>query len=208
MSDGHFIPKHGGYESLQSYRKALIVYQATRAFCKSYFHKYDRTIDQMVQAARSGKQNIIEGSMASAGSQEIDQNNYGQNNYTKRVTGFHKMTTKLSSGSVMYNKIGTVVVEDGKVASLISETMAGPQPSTASALDARFAKIKQLAESDAAARLQAEKEAELEAEKQRVAREEELRYEEKMRLEYQWKESYDERTRQLNHDHDINIILR
>ena len=68
----HFIPKHGGYESLQSYRKALIVYQATRAFCKSYFHKYDRTIDQMVQAARSGKQNIIEGSMASGTSKETE----------------------------------------------------------------------------------------------------------------------------------------
>lgn len=68
----HFIPKHGGYENLQSYRRSLIVYQATRAFCKSYFHKYDRTIDQMVQAARSGKQNIIEGSMASGTSKETE----------------------------------------------------------------------------------------------------------------------------------------
>jgi four helix bundle suffix protein len=68
----HFIPKHGGYESLQSYRRSLVVYQATRAFCKSYFGKYDRTIDQMVQAARSGKQNIIEGSMASGTSKETE----------------------------------------------------------------------------------------------------------------------------------------
>lgn len=72
MSEEHFIPKHGGYENLQSYRKALIAYQATRAFCKSYFQKYDRTIDQMVQAARSGKQNIIEGSMASGTSKETE----------------------------------------------------------------------------------------------------------------------------------------
>lgn len=68
----HFIPKHGGYETLQSYRRSLVVYQATRAFCKSYFGKYDRTIDQMVQAARSGKQNIIEGSMASGTSKETE----------------------------------------------------------------------------------------------------------------------------------------
>ena len=68
----HFIPKHGGYENLQSYRRSLVVYQATRAFYKTYFHKYDRTIDQMVQAARSGKQNIIEGSMASGTSKETE----------------------------------------------------------------------------------------------------------------------------------------
>ena len=68
----HFIPKHGGYENLQSYRRSLVVYQATRAVCKSYFHKYDRTIDQMVQTARSGKQNIIEGSMASGTSKETE----------------------------------------------------------------------------------------------------------------------------------------
>lgn len=68
----HFIPKHGGYENLQSYRRSLVVYRATRAFCKVYFHKFDRTIDQMIQAARSGKQNIIEGSMASGTSKETE----------------------------------------------------------------------------------------------------------------------------------------
>lgn len=72
MSDEHFIPKHGGYQNLQSYRRSLVVYQATRAFCKGYFHRFDRTIDQMVQAARSGKQNIIEGSMASGTSKEME----------------------------------------------------------------------------------------------------------------------------------------
>ncbi|MFA7257423.1 MAG: hypothetical protein WC047_07620 [Kiritimatiellales bacterium] len=54
MSEEHFIPKHGGYESLQSYRKALIAYQATRAFCKSYFQKYDRTIEEGKEGRKEG----------------------------------------------------------------------------------------------------------------------------------------------------------
>lgn len=60
-----FIPKHGGYRNLLSYRKALIVYDATVCFCGRFVDRYDRTRDQMIQAARSGKQNIVEGSMAS-----------------------------------------------------------------------------------------------------------------------------------------------
>lgn len=71
MPDG-FIPAHGGYENLQSYRRSLVVFQATKKFCREYFDKYDRTIDQMVQAARSGKQNIIEGSKASGTSKETE----------------------------------------------------------------------------------------------------------------------------------------
>lgn len=71
MADG-FIPPHGGYQELQSYRKSLVVYQATRKFCRDFFDKYDRTIDQMVQAARSGKQNILEGSRASGTSKETE----------------------------------------------------------------------------------------------------------------------------------------
>lgn len=60
-----FIPPHGGYQELQSYRRSLVVFQATQKFCREFFGKFDRTVDQMVQAARSGKQNILEGSMAS-----------------------------------------------------------------------------------------------------------------------------------------------
>lgn len=60
-----FIPKHGGYRNLITYQKAEIIYDGTVYFCKRFFNKYDRTIDQMVQAARSGKQNIAEASMAS-----------------------------------------------------------------------------------------------------------------------------------------------
>jgi len=67
-----FIPKHGGYENLISYQKAEIIYDGTYYFCHKYFQRYDRTIDQMIQAARSGKQNIVEGSMASGTSKETE----------------------------------------------------------------------------------------------------------------------------------------
>ncbi|MDI6735258.1 MAG: four helix bundle suffix domain-containing protein [bacterium] len=65
-----FIPPHGGYKNLLSYQKAEIVYDATVYFCARFLKKYDRTYDQMVQAARSGKQNIIEGSQVSGTSKE------------------------------------------------------------------------------------------------------------------------------------------
>jgi four helix bundle suffix protein len=71
MAEG-FIPPHGGYQQLLSYRKAEIVYDATVYFCARFLDKRDRTYDQMIQAARSGKQNIVEGSMASATSKETE----------------------------------------------------------------------------------------------------------------------------------------
>lgn len=67
-----FIPLHGGYRNLITYQKAEIIYDGTIYFTKRFFGKYDRTIDQMVQAARSGKQNIAEASMASATSKETE----------------------------------------------------------------------------------------------------------------------------------------
>lgn len=67
-----FIPPHGGYEDLLSFQKARIVYDGTVRFCERFFRKGDRTIDQMVQAARSGKQNILEGSQASGTSKETE----------------------------------------------------------------------------------------------------------------------------------------
>ena len=67
-----FIPKHGGYKNLLSYQKAEIVYDATVRFCDRFVSKFSRTHDQMVQAARSGKQNIVEGSMASASSKRTE----------------------------------------------------------------------------------------------------------------------------------------
>jgi four helix bundle suffix protein len=67
-----FIPQHGGYKNLITYQKSEIIYDGTIYFTKRFFRKYDRTIDQMVQAARSGKQNIVEASMASGTSKEME----------------------------------------------------------------------------------------------------------------------------------------
>jgi len=69
---GGFIPAHGGYEKLLSYQKALVIYDATLYFCNRFIDKKSRTHDQMVQAARSGKQNILEGSEASGTSKETE----------------------------------------------------------------------------------------------------------------------------------------
>lgn len=67
-----FIPKHGGYEDLLSFKKSRIVYDATVLFCEKFIDRRSRTVDQMVQAARSGKQNILEGSQASGTSRETE----------------------------------------------------------------------------------------------------------------------------------------
>jgi four helix bundle suffix protein len=66
------IPAHGGYRELKSYQMAEIVYDATVGFCDRFISKRSRTHDQMVQAARSGKQNIAEGSMASGTSKKTE----------------------------------------------------------------------------------------------------------------------------------------
>ncbi|MDI7260518.1 MAG: four helix bundle suffix domain-containing protein [Thermodesulfobacteriota bacterium] len=66
------IPPHGGYRELQSYRMAEIVFDATAVFCGRFIDRRSRTHDQMVQAARSGKQNIAEGSMASGTSKKTE----------------------------------------------------------------------------------------------------------------------------------------
>ena len=70
--DNGFIPPHGNYQELLSYKKSAIVYSATVKFCERFISIKDRTYDQMVQAARSGKQNIIEGSKASGTSKETE----------------------------------------------------------------------------------------------------------------------------------------
>lgn len=67
-----FIPKHGGYRNLITIQKSEIIYDGTVFFCNRFFRKYDRTIDQMVQATHSGKQNIAEASMASATLKETE----------------------------------------------------------------------------------------------------------------------------------------
>ena len=71
MSHG-FIPPHGGYEDLHSYQKALIIFLATFYLVKRWVRMGSRTRDQMEQSARSGKQNIVEGSLASATSKQTE----------------------------------------------------------------------------------------------------------------------------------------
>ncbi len=72
MPADNLIPPHGGYRELKSYQMAEIVYDATVVFCDRFIEKRSRTNDQMVQAARSGKQNIAEGSMASGTSKKTE----------------------------------------------------------------------------------------------------------------------------------------
>ena len=66
------IPKHGGYRNLKSFQVAEVVYDLTVRFCEKYIDRFSRTRDQMVQAARSGRQNIAEGSMASGTSKKTE----------------------------------------------------------------------------------------------------------------------------------------
>ena len=67
-----FLPAGGNYRELLSYRKAEVIYDLTHRFCERFLKRGDRTIDQMVQAARSGEQNIAEGSKASKTSTEAE----------------------------------------------------------------------------------------------------------------------------------------
>lgn len=67
-----FIPKHGGYRNLLTYKKAEIIYDGTEYFIRHHLNVFDRTVDQMRQAARSGKQNIAEGSQVSGASKETE----------------------------------------------------------------------------------------------------------------------------------------
>ena len=66
------IRPHGGYRSLRSFQVTEIIYDATVSFCERFIDKRSRTVDQMVQAARSGRQNIAEGSRASAASSQTE----------------------------------------------------------------------------------------------------------------------------------------
>ncbi len=66
------IPEHGGYRDLEAFKMAELVYDGTVRFCDRFINKLSRTIDQMVQAARSGRQNIAEGCMASGTSKKTE----------------------------------------------------------------------------------------------------------------------------------------
>ncbi|HNX36234.1 MAG TPA: four helix bundle suffix domain-containing protein [Kiritimatiellia bacterium] len=62
----------GGYRSLRSFQTATVIYDATVAFCERFIDPRSRTVDQMVQASRSGRQNIAEGSRAAATSSQTE----------------------------------------------------------------------------------------------------------------------------------------
>ena len=66
-----FFP-HGGYKKLITYKLGILIYDATVAFCNQYFNIKNRTHDQMVQAARSGVANIVEGSQVSGTNKKIE----------------------------------------------------------------------------------------------------------------------------------------
>jgi len=67
-----FLPQRGNYRKLIVYQKAECIYDITFYFTHKYLEKNDRTTDQMIQAARSCKQNIVEGSAASTASRETE----------------------------------------------------------------------------------------------------------------------------------------
>jgi four helix bundle suffix protein len=67
-----FLPQHGHYRHLRVYQVTEIIYDITYYFTQHYLSKGDRTVDQMVQAARSGKQNIAEGNQAAVTSSETE----------------------------------------------------------------------------------------------------------------------------------------
>lgn len=71
-SDSSRLRPHGGYRRLRSFKVTEIIYDGTVAFCDRFVDKRSRTHDQMVQAARSGRQNIAEGSRASATSSQTE----------------------------------------------------------------------------------------------------------------------------------------
>ena len=67
-----FLPQGGNYQELLSFRKSETIFDFTHRFCQKCYRRGDRTIDQMVQSARSGKQNIAEGCKASITSAEME----------------------------------------------------------------------------------------------------------------------------------------
>lgn len=67
-----FLPQRGNYRDLVAFQKAECIYDITQYFTSKYLTKGDRTIDQMIQAARSGRQNIAEGCAASTTSREME----------------------------------------------------------------------------------------------------------------------------------------
>ncbi len=72
MTDQTYQKTHGGYRSLKSYQTTTLIYDLSVEFVRLYIDRFSRTKDQMVQAARSGRQNIAEGSQASGTSKKTE----------------------------------------------------------------------------------------------------------------------------------------
>lgn len=72
QSDDKLLFKHGGYRNLKSYQMSTLVFDLTVEFCRKFIDRKSRTYDQMEQAARSGRQNIAEGSLASGTSKKTE----------------------------------------------------------------------------------------------------------------------------------------
>lgn len=70
--DNAFLPQNKDYHSLICYKKTVCIYDITYYFAHTYLERGDRTIDQMIQAARSGKQNIVEGNIDGNTSTEME----------------------------------------------------------------------------------------------------------------------------------------
>ncbi|MGE4488645.1 MAG: four helix bundle suffix domain-containing protein [Kiritimatiellales bacterium] len=71
-SEDRLLPPRGDYRTLLSFQKAEVVYDITFRFAHKFLSKFDRTVDQMIQSARSGKKNILEGSKAALTSKETE----------------------------------------------------------------------------------------------------------------------------------------
>jgi len=71
-ADAGFLPPHGNYAALRSFQKAEVVYDLTFRFAHKFLSRGDRTVDQMIQSARSGKKNLLEGSKAALTSKETE----------------------------------------------------------------------------------------------------------------------------------------
>src|SRR6185369_503078 len=69
---GKRLRASGGYRALRSFQTATLIYDTTVSFCERFIDKRSRLVDQMTQAARSGRQNIAEGSRASATSSQTE----------------------------------------------------------------------------------------------------------------------------------------
>lgn len=91
MPDGRFLLPRGNYRELLSFQKAEIVYDMTFRFAHNHLPRGDRTIDQMIQAARSGKQNILEGSKAALTSieTEIKLTNVARASFEELLNDYH-----------------------------------------------------------------------------------------------------------------------